>query len=155
MDFIDLIKKSLGFEVDETKNSSKSNWNNSNNNRRNPSNDRYSNPNPNFGYQTRSKPKFDNVQTIIPDQSFYEIILLKPRTLDDINYMVDQVLEEKNPVILDLSFLENQSPANFKLAGDKIKQMRARYNSQTLLLSHTDDKNLVIISPRKVKLVKK
>lgn len=155
MDFIDLIKKSLGFEVDETKNSSKSNWNNSNNNRRNPSNDRYSNLNPNFGYQTRSKPKFDNVQTIIPDQSFYEIILLKPRTLDDINYMVDQVLEEKNPVILDLSFLENQSPANFKLAGDKIKQMRARYNSQTLLLSHTDDKNLVIISPRKVKLVKK
>ncbi len=155
MDFIDLIKKSLGFEDDETKNSSKSNWNNSNNNRRNPSNDRYSNPNPNFGYQTRSKPKFDNVQTIIPDQSFYEIILLKPRTLDDINYMVDQVLEEKNPVILDLSFLENQSPANFKLAGDKIKQMRARYNSQTLLLSHTDDKNLVIISPRKVKLVKK
>ena len=153
MDFIDLIKKSLGFEVDETVSSNKSGWNTNAN--RNTSNNRYSSQNPDFGDQTQSRPKFDEVETIIPDQSFYEIILLKPRTLDDINYMVDQVLEEKNPVILDLSFLENQSPANFKLAGDKIKQMRARYNSQTLLLSHTEDKNLIIVSPRKVRLVKK
>lgn len=153
MDFIDLVKKSLGFEVDETAKSNKSGWNS--NTSRNHSNNRYSGQNSGFGYQTQSRPKFDDVQTIIPDQSFYEIILLKPRTLDDINYMIDQVLEEKNPVILDLSFLENQSPANFKLAGDKIKQMRTRYNCQTLLLSHTDDKNLIIVSPRKVRLVKK
>ena len=74
---------------------------------------------------------------------------------DDINYVVDQVIEEKNPVILDLSFLERESAANFKLAGDKIKQMRTRYGAQALLLSRTSEKNLIVISPKKVKLVKK
>ena len=81
--------------------------------------------------------------------------MIRPRTIDDINYVVDQVLEEKNPVILDLSFLENESPANFKLAGDKIKQMRSRYGAQALLLSRTSEKNLIVLSPKKVKLVKK
>ena len=66
--------------------------------------------------------------------------------------MVDQVLEEKNPVILDLSFLEKESPLNFKLAGDKINQMRTNYGAQALLLSRTEEKNLIIISPKKVKV---
>ena len=101
------------------------------------------------------RPDFDDVEPIIPEQPYYEIVLIRPRTIDDINYVVDQVMEEKNPVILDLSFLESESPANFKLAGDKIKQMRARYGAQALLLSRTSEKNLIILSPKKVKLVKK
>ncbi len=153
MNFIDLVKKSLGFEVDENASSNRSDLNG--NTKRYTSSSGYSKHNPNFGANTRSRPKFDDVQTIIPEQSFYEIVLIRPKTIDDVNYVVDQVLEEKNPVILDLSFLENQSPANFKLAGDKIKQLRARYGSQALLLSHTEDKNLVILSPSRVKLVKK
>ena len=92
---------------------------------------------------------------IVPEQSFYEIVLIRPKTIDDINYVVDQVIEEKNPVILDLSFLEKESAPNFKLAGDKIKQMRARYGAQALLLSRTEDKNLIIISPKKVKIINK
>ena len=113
-------------------------------------------PNP-----TRPQPKhtpvyddFDDF-VITPEQSFYEIVLIRPKTIDDINYIVDQVIEEKNPVLLDLSFLENESPANFKLAGDKIKQMRTRYGAQALLLSRSSEKNLIILSPKKVKLVKK
>lgn len=92
---------------------------------------------------------------IIPEQSYYEIVLIRPKTIDDINYVVDQVIEERNPVILDLSFLEKESAPNYKLAGDKIKQMRARYGAQALLLSRTEDKNLIIISPKKVKVVNK
>ena len=92
---------------------------------------------------------------IIPEQSYYEIVLIRPKTIDDINYVVDQVIEEQNPVILDLSFLEKESAPNFKLAGDKIKQMRERYGAQALLLARSDEKNLIIVSPKKVKVINK
>ena len=152
MNFMDTIKKSLGFEIDEdysrqqTRNTSPN---------MNFSNFRNPRQNPNFGSSPRPRPDFDDIEPIIPEQSFYEIVLIRPKTIDDINYVVDQVLEEKNPVLLDLSFLENESPANFKLAGEKIKQMRSRYGAQALLLSRSSEKNLIILSPKKVKLVKK
>ncbi|MCR5026656.1 MAG: cell division protein SepF [Methanobrevibacter sp.] len=150
MNFMDNIKKSLGFEVDEEYGPQNRN---TNPNRQAPR------PNPNFGRKPSPtpspRPKFDDIEPIVPEQPFYEIVLIRPRTIDDINYVVDQVLEEKNPVLLDLSFLENESPANFKLAGEKIKQMRARYGAQALLLSRSSEKNLIILSPKKVKLVKK
>lgn len=100
-------------------------------------------------------PIYDDFEVIEPEQSFYEIVLIRPKTIDDINYIVDQVLEEKNPVIVDLSFLERESAPNFKLAGEKIKQMRARYGAQALLLSRSEEKNLIIISPKKVKVINK
>lgn len=150
MTVLDMIKKSLGFELDEDPRYQS---------RNNSSNRGYSSPrsprqNPNYG-SARPRPDFDDVEPIIPEQSFYEIVLMRPRTIDDVNYVVDQVIEEKNPVILDLSFLENESPANFKLAGEKIKQMRTRYGAQALLLSRSSEKNLIILSPKKVRLVKK
>ena len=151
MNFMDTIKKSLGFEVDEDFRHQ---------NRAANSNNGFSNftkprQNPNFRNNPRPRPDFDDVEPIIPEQSFYEIVLIRPKTIDDINYVVDQVLEEKNPVLLDLSFLESESPANFKLAGEKIKQMRTRYSAQALLLSRSSEKNLIILSPKKVRLVKK
>lgn len=104
----------------------------------------------------QSAPVYDDFEYVItPEQSFYEIALIRPKSIDDVNYVVDQVIEEKNPVILDLSFLEKESPANFRLAGDKIKKMRQRYGAQALLLARSEDKNLIIISPKKVKLVNK
>ena len=151
MNFMDTIKKSLGFEVDEDFRHQ---------NRAANSNNGFSNftkprQNPNFRNNPMPRPDFDDVEPIIPEQSFYEIVLIRPKTIDDINYVVDQVLEEKNPVLLDLSFLESESPANFKLAGEKIKQMRTRYGAQALLLSRSSEKNLIILSPKKVRLVKK
>ena len=151
MNFMDTIKKSLGFEVDEDFRHQ---------NRAANSNNGFSNftkprQNPNFRNNPRPRPDFDDVEPIIPEQSFYEIVLIRPKTIDDINYVVDQVLEEKNPVLLDLSFLESESPANFKLAGEKIKQMRTCYGAQALLLSRSSEKNLIILSPKKVRLVKK
>lgn len=120
------------------------------------------NPNPNPSYNSyqdvmhQSAPVYDDFDYVItPEQSFYEIALIRPKSIDDVNYVVDQVVEEKNPVILDLSFLEKESPANFRLAGDKIKKMRQRYGAQALLLARSENKNLIIISPKKVKLVNK
>ncbi|WP_296887267.1 cell division protein SepF [uncultured Methanobrevibacter sp.] len=150
MNYIDIVKKSLGFEVDEDSRHQRNvSPNRSYSSRPSPR------QNPNYGSSQPSRPDFDDIEPIIPESSFYEIVLIRPKTIDDINYVVDQILEEKNPVILDLSFLESESPANFKLAGDKIKQMRARYGAQALLLSRNSEKNLIILSPKKVKLVKK
>lgn len=104
--------------------------------------------------ETQTYDDYDDY-VIIPEQSFYEIILIRPKTIDDINYVVDQIIEEKNPVILDLSFLERESATNFKIAGQKIKQMKERYGVQALLLAKTDDKDLIIVSPKKVRVINK
>ena len=150
MNLMDTIKKSLGFEItEESRQLYRSNPGYGSPNRGPRQNPNYNNT------RTSHRPDFDDIEPIIPGQPYYEIVLIRPRTIDDINYVVDQVIEEKNPVILDLSFLESESPANFKLAGDKIKQMRTRYGAQALLLSRTSEKNLIILSPKKVKLVKK
>ena len=149
MGFTDALKRSLGFEEDTSLH------NKQQNNYRipsTPSSDfRMSNNNDS---DLSSHSYYDDV-SISPEQSFYEIMLIRPKTIDDINYVVDQVLEESNPVILDLSFLEKESPANFKLAGEKIKQMRSNYGAEALLLSRCNDKNLIIIAPKGVSLVRK
>ena len=178
MSFTDTLKRSLGFEEPEPgeKNSSEQSFtellrdlgdNIRENIRPQESNQQQYDPNPNptqnpiptqdINPETmpRPTPIYDDFEVIIPEQSFYEIVLIRPRSIDDVNYIVDQVIEEKNPVIVDLSFLERESPANFKLAGDKIKQMRSRYGAQALLLARSEDKNLIIISPKKVKLINK
>lgn len=176
MGFMDNLKRSLGYEEDEINHSENreesalSNLSEMFNNLVKP-NDEGSrpqqHPNQQYGSQPRQAPNpnprpaptpayddFDDF-VITPEQSLYEIVLIRPKTIDDINYVVDQVLEENNPVILDLSFLEKESAANFKLAGEKIKQMRLIYGVQALLLARTDDKDLIIVSPKKVRVINK
>lgn len=175
MSFMDNLKRSLGFEENETgdnKESALSNISNMLNNLTNSSNKNdghQKHNNKQYGQNSRPTPNpaptptpvydeyegYDEYEVIIPDQSFYEIVLIRPKTIDDINYVIDQVIEEKNPVILDLSFLERESAANFKLAGEKIKQMRERFGAQALLLARTEDKDLLIVSPKKVRVVNK
>ena len=164
MSFTDTLKKSLGFEVDESSENKENEGfnlndfiNNFSKNFGNNSQHQKNNQNHNASEGSSSEQVYDDFYDVVitPEQSYYEVILLRPKTIDDINYLVDQIIEEKNPVILDLSFLEKESPANFKLAGDKIKQMRARYGAQALLLAHSEDKNLIILSPKKVRLVNK
>lgn len=171
MSFTDNLKRSLGFE--ETENTVKKDnkesaldnlsaminnltktENRNNNAPQQPNRQQYQ-PKPRQTPNPEPAPVYDEYDVIIPEQSFYEIVLIRPKTIDDINYVVDQVLEENNPVILDLSFLERESAANFKLAGDKIKQMRARHGVQALLLARTDDKDLIIVAPKKVRIINK
>ena len=40
---------------------------------------------------------------IVPEHSFYEIILMKAKTLDEFDYALSHISEEKNPIIMDLS----------------------------------------------------
>ena len=166
MSFTDTLKRSLGFEETESTNKNPNegpsfveylremgksrNGNSQQQNARSPYNQppvQNSAPTPN---RPAPKPVYDDFEYIVPEQSLYEVVLIRPKTIDDINYVVDQVIEENNPVILDLSFLEKESPANFKLAGDKIKQMRAHYGVQALLLARSSEKNLILVSPKKV-----
>lgn len=173
MSFMDNLKRSLGYEETETnksdnKESALDNLSAMINNltkTENKTNNTYQQPN-RQSYQPKPRqtpnptpnptPVYDDeYEVIIPEQSLYEIVLIRPKTIDDINYVVDQVIEENNPVILDLSFLERESAANFKLAGDKIKQMRSIYGVQALLLARTDDKDLIIVSPKKVRVLNK
>ena len=166
MSFMDTIKRSLGFEEEGPSNSGNPNIVdnikglfrprediNTHNNQQQPR----QNHNRQYAHNSqppRQSPDYDDY-VITPIESFYEIVLIRPKNIDDINYVVDQVIEEKNPVILDLSFLEKESEANFNLAGEKIKRMRTRYGAQALLLEHNLDKNLIIVSPRKVKIINK
>ena len=175
MSFMDNLKRSLGYEETEiakkdNKESALDNLsaminnltkteNRPNNSHKQPNN-QYTRskprPTPNPAPRPNPAPVYDDeYEVIIPEQSLYEIILIRPKTIDDINYVVDQVIEENNPVILDLSFLERESAANFKLAGDKIKQMKSIYGVQALLLARTDDKDLIIVSPKKVRVINK
>lgn len=166
MSFTDTLKRSLGFE--ETESSDKKNGDGfnlnefingfikpSDNNVQANTNTQHPAPEPRTVPNPQPDPVWEDDFVIIPEQSFYEIVLIRPKSIDDVNYVVDQVIEEKNPVIIDLSFLQKESPTNFKLAGDKIKQMRAKYDVQALLLARTEEKNLIIISPKKVKVVNK
>lgn len=185
MSFMDTLKRSLGFEETNTSNNKTSNESsfedilnelagdvktgissfrngiqgNSQNSRpvQNPNVNYNPNPNPSSPQMPQNTPVYDDYDdyVIVPEQSFYEIVLIRPKSIDDVNYVVDQVVEERNPVIIDLSFLERESPANFKLAGEKIKQMRAKFGAQALLLARCEEKNLIIISPKKVRLINK
>lgn len=180
MSFTDDLKRSLGFEETENSNGKKNGGvsfsdmiRNAISPQDNPNQYQQPHqprPNPNHQYRQaprptpttaprpmpRPTPIYDDMDdVIIPEQSFYEVILIRPKTIDDINYVVDQVIEEQNPVIVDLSFLEKESEPNYRLAGEKIKQVRAKYGAQALLLCRSEDKNLLIISPKKVKVVNK
>jgi len=129
MSFTDALKKSLGFDESiENKNSG-----NFSNDYRRPYND----------------------VTIYPEQSFYEIVLIRPKSRDDMDYVVDQVVEENNPVILDLSFLEKKSSKDFRMAGSRLKYIRENHGAEAFLLAQCKNKNLIIVSPKRVNLMKK
>lgn len=142
MSFMNALRRSLGFEETEEED----NGNNLSSSNYGPA-DYYVSDEEEFGIE----PDY----IYYGESTNYEIMLIRPKSIDDINYIIDQIIEEKNPVIADLAFLQKESPANFKLAADKINYMRSNYGVEAFLLAHTEDKNLVIISPDNVSLVKK
>ena len=131
MSFTDNLKKSLGFEEDDFGTA--------------------------YGISDYGEDEFfeDEFTTISPEQTFYEIVLIRPKSVDDMDYIFDQIVEENNPVILDLKFLEKQSEKDFRQAGEILKLLRHQYGAEAILLSQTEDKNLIIVTPSRVKLVRK
>lgn len=131
MSFTDNLKKSLGFEEDDFGSA--------------------------YGISDYGEDEFfeEEFTSISPEQTFYEIVLIRPKSVDDMDYIFDQIVEENNPVILDLKFLEKQSQKDFRQAGEILKILRHQYGSEAILLSQSEDKNLIIVTPSRVKLVRK
>ena len=115
MSFTDNLKKSLGFEEDDFGTA--------------------------YGISDYGEEDFfeDEFTTISPEQTFYEIVLIRPKSVDDMDYIFDQIVEENNPVILDLKFLEKQSEKDFRQAGEILKLLRHQYGAEAILLSQTEE----------------
>lgn len=126
MSFIDTLKRSLGFDEES----------------REPVSD-------------YAEDLLENDFYIAPEQPFYEIILIRPRTVDDMDYVFDQIVEENNPVIVDLGFLENEGPDPFQMAGEKIKILRKEHNAEAISLCKGSEKNMIILAPSRIKVIKK
>ncbi len=98
--------------------------------------------------------KEDQETIIVPDHSFYEIVLMKVHNLDEFDYALSQVLEEKNPIIMDISILEKNSLDDFKLAGEKLKSFRDNNGGEAILLCK-NGRNIIIVTPAEIKLIRK
>ncbi|MDR2829803.1 MAG: cell division protein SepF [Methanobrevibacter sp.] len=92
--------------------------------------------------------------SITPEQPFYEIILIKPRTEDDMDYVRDQIIEG-NPVVIDVAYLENEGEKTFEMIGTKLNVLRKEHKAEAILLCKTKDKHIILISPNKIKVIKK
>lgn len=88
---------------------------------------------------------------ITPEPLFYNIVLIKPTLIDDIDYVYDQIIEENNPVILDLSLFENTGD-NFIQLSQKLKTLREAYNAEAIVLCNNKNKHLILVTPSKIKI---
>ena len=98
--------------------------------------------------------KEDQETIIVPEHSFYEIVLMKVQNLDEFDFALAQVLDEKNPIIMDISILEKNSPSDFKLAAEKLKAFRDNNGGEAILLCK-NGRNIIIVTPPEIKLIRK
>jgi len=108
----------------------------------------------NIGIDDENEDKEEQETIIVPEHSFYEIILMKAKNLDDFDFALSQITEEKNPIIMDMSTLERDSPEELKLAGEKLKAFRDKTGGEAILLCK-NGKNIIIITPPEIKLIRK
>lgn len=101
-----------------------------------------------------SKSKEDQETIIVPEHSFYEIILMKIYNLDDFIEALRQIEEDKSPIIMDLTNFEKNVPEDFSVAGEKLKTFRDNTGGEAILLCK-DDKNVIIVTPPEIKLIRK
>ena len=88
------------------------------------------------------------------EQPFYEIILIRPESEDEMNFVFDQIVDEKNPVIVDLGYFEEEGLEALEMATEKIKVLREEYGAESILLCKTSQKNLGLIAPSRINIVK-
>ncbi len=108
----------------------------------------------NLGLEEQSGDKEEQETIIVPEHSFYEIILSKINNLDDFLEALRQIEEEKYPIIMDLSNFEKDVPEDFKIAGENLKAFREKTGGEAILLCK-NDKNVMIVSPPEIKLIRK
>jgi SepF-like predicted cell division protein (DUF552 family) len=108
----------------------------------------------NLGLDEGKKNIEEQETIIVPEQTFYEIILMKVNNLDDFLEAMRQIEEEKTPIIMDLSNFEKNVPEDFSIAGEKLKAFRDSTGGEAILLSK-NGKNIIIVTPPEVKLIRK
>jgi SepF-like predicted cell division protein (DUF552 family) len=108
----------------------------------------------NLGLEEEEATKEEQETIIVPEHSLYEIILMKAKDLDDIEDALNQIIDEKNPIILDMSGLEKDNPEDFKIAGEKLKHFRENIGGEAILICK-NGKKVIIITPPEIKLVRK
>lgn len=149
MSFINDLKRSLGFEE---------------NNDSNPNSPpRYTNhgdltPNNPNNYNNSYDSRFNSYEqdfTITPEPDSYDIILSKPVDSEGMDYVYNQVVEENNTVIVDLSKLAKSQNGDFRLAGQMLSSLRKDYGAEAILLERNHDKIMILITPNRVNIVKK
>ena len=96
----------------------------------------------------------DEETIIVPEHSFYEIILMKINNIDDFVHALHHIVDEKNPIIMDLSNFERDTPEDFSTAGEKLKAFRDDTGGEAILLCK-NDKNVIIVTPPEIKLIRK
>jgi len=84
----------------------------------------------------------------------YDIPLIRPLSMDDMVFVFDQIVDEGNSVIVDLGFLEEQNSDTYQIALEKIDFLREEYDVGSVLLCKTSEKNLFLLAPSRVKIVK-
>jgi len=107
----------------------------------------------NLGMEEEKEDEEDKEPVIVPEHSFYEIILMKASDIPDVEDALNQIKEGKNPIILNMKFIED-NPDDFKLVGEKLKEFRETVGGEAILLCK-NGKNVVIITPPEIKLVRK
>jgi SepF-like predicted cell division protein (DUF552 family) len=107
----------------------------------------------NLGMEEERQTEEDKEPIIVPEHSFYEIILMKANSIPDVEDALSQIKEQKNPIILDMSFIEENAD-DFKIVGEKLKEFRDNVGGEAILLCK-NGKNIVIITPPEIKLVRK
>lgn len=107
----------------------------------------------NLGLESDTAEEEEKETIIVPEHSFYEIILMKAQGIHDIDDALNQITEEKNPIIIDMGYIDN-NPDEFKMVGEKLKNFRETVGGEAILLCKSG-KNVVIITPPEIKLVRK
>ena len=115
----------------------------------------------NLGFSGKEKKSIqadDFINEILEDEVIepvrYEIILIRPQSIEDMDYIHDQVVEGNNPVIVDFSYLEEEGIDTFQMAGGKINILRQEHDAESILLCNTSEKNIVLIAPPRINIVK-
>lgn len=107
----------------------------------------------NLGLDDNREDEDDGETIIVPEHSFYEIILMRAEGIHDIDDALSQIKEEKNPIILDMGYMDD-NPDEFKMVGEKLKNFRETVGGEAILLCKSG-KNVIIITPPEIKLVRK
>lgn len=154
MSFMDDLRRSLGFEENQNNRSNQNTRSSSYNNHadlsRGGSNQFYNSS----GYDSNYN-SYEDDFSITPEQDVYDIILSKPLDTDDMDYVFDQVVEENNTVIVDLSKLAKAQNGDFRTAGQMLSSLRKDYGAEAILLERNKNRIMILITPKRVNVIKK